>query len=183
MSDTRLSSSAGAEGLEPDAPQPQLPPPGEREAACALCQEGGGRVVFAHPLLRLVHAQEPGLEAFYRIVWTAHAREWSDLPAPQQWLCMQAVAAVERAMREVIAPHKVNLASLGNVVPHLHWHIIARYEWDGHFPAPVWAPAHTAPQHLPPQRLQWLRERRPALEAAMCAGLQAVLQAEAPPAA
>jgi diadenosine tetraphosphate (Ap4A) HIT family hydrolase len=35
-------------------------------------------------------------------------------------------------------PDKVNLASLGNVVPHLHWHVIPRYRDDAHFPAPVW---------------------------------------------
>ena len=40
-----------------------------------------------------------------------------------------------------MAPLKVNVASLGNVVPHLHWHIIPRYADDAHFPAPVWAQA------------------------------------------
>jgi diadenosine tetraphosphate (Ap4A) HIT family hydrolase len=44
-------------------------------------------------------------------------------------------------VREVMQPDKVNLASLGNVVPHLHWHVIPRYTDDAHFPAPVWAPA------------------------------------------
>ena len=38
-------------------------------------------------------------------------------------------------------PLKVNVASLGNVVPHLHWHVIPRYADDAHFPAPVWAQA------------------------------------------
>jgi diadenosine tetraphosphate (Ap4A) HIT family hydrolase len=33
------------------------------------------------------------------------------------------------------------VASLGNVVPHLHWHVIPRYADDAHFPAPVWATA------------------------------------------
>ncbi|TNY02522.1 HIT family protein, partial [Escherichia coli] len=40
-----------------------------------------------------------------------------------------------------LRPTKVNLASLGNVVPHLHWHIIARFDTDSHYPAPVWAAA------------------------------------------
>jgi diadenosine tetraphosphate (Ap4A) HIT family hydrolase len=42
-------------------------------------------------------------------------------------------------LRDTLAPTKVNLATLGNVVPHLHWHVIARFDWDSHFPAPVWA--------------------------------------------
>jgi hypothetical protein len=47
-------------------------------------------------------------------------------------------------VREVMQPLKVNVASLGNVVPHLHWHIIPRFEWDSHFPAPFWAAAQRA---------------------------------------
>ncbi len=34
----------------------------------------------------------------------------------------------------------LNLASFGNVVPHLHWHLIPRYLDDRHFPQPVWGP-------------------------------------------
>ena len=54
---------------------------------------------------------------------------------------MDAVALVERVLREQLAPTKINLAALGNMVAHLHWHVIARYDWDSHFPASVWAPA------------------------------------------
>ena len=44
-------------------------------------------------------------------------------------------------LREQLSPTKINLAALGNMVAHLHWHVIARYDWDSHFPASVWAPA------------------------------------------
>ena len=44
-------------------------------------------------------------------------------------------------LRNLLQPTKINLATLGNVVPHLHWHVIARFDWDSHFPAPVWAAA------------------------------------------
>ena len=47
---------------------------------------------------------------------------------------MGAVSSVERVLRDALAPTKINLASLGNVVPHLHWHVIARFDWDSHFP-------------------------------------------------
>jgi len=43
-------------------------------------------------------------------------------------------------VRQHLAPTKVNLASLGNVVAHVHWHVVARFDWDSHFPAPIWAP-------------------------------------------
>mgnify|MGYP001255383700 FL=1 len=51
---------------------------------------------------------------------------------------MQTVAKVETVLRTSLQPTKINLASLGNVVPHLHWHVIARFDWDSHFPQPVW---------------------------------------------
>jgi diadenosine tetraphosphate (Ap4A) HIT family hydrolase len=41
----------------------------------------------------------------------------------------------------MLAPTKINLATLGNVVPHLHWHVIARFDWDSHFPNPIWGAA------------------------------------------
>jgi diadenosine tetraphosphate (Ap4A) HIT family hydrolase len=54
---------------------------------------------------------------------------------------MQAVWQVEQAVRETMQPDKVNLASFGNVVPHLHWHVIPRFRDDRHFPQPVWGAA------------------------------------------
>ena len=57
---------------------------------------------------------------------------------------MRVVAGVEKGLRDLLAPDKVNLASLGNLVPHLHWHVIPRYRDDSHFPEPIWA----APQRV-----------------------------------
>lgn len=144
-----------------------------RHADCPLCTSPGGRIVFEDTQWRLVHVDEdPGLHAFYRLIWREHVREWSDLDEARQMRCMRALTAVEKAMRQTIAPHKINLASLGNMVAHLHWHIIARYEWDGYFPNPVWAAPHTAPEQLPTERVQWLQAQRPALEARMIALLR-----------
>ncbi len=54
---------------------------------------------------------------------------------------MKVVFSVETAMREIIQPDKINLASLGNKTPHLHWHIIPRFEDDKHFPNSHWGEA------------------------------------------
>jgi diadenosine tetraphosphate (Ap4A) HIT family hydrolase len=48
------------------------------------------------------------------------------------------VFAVEDAQRAVLNPLKINLASFGNMTPHLHWHVIPRWADDAHFPQPVW---------------------------------------------
>lgn len=89
--------------------------------------------------LRVIRAQEEGFPAFYRVIWTAHVAEFSDLSQTDRHTCMAVVAEVERVLRAQLLPTKINLAALGNMVPHLHWHVIARYDWDSHFPAPVWA--------------------------------------------
>ena len=57
---------------------------------------------------------------------------------------LEAVFAVEAALRELMRPDQINLASLGNVVPHLHWHVIPRFRDDSRFPDPVWAPPRRA---------------------------------------
>ena len=112
-----------------------------RAAGCPLCEGPGGALVFAGPKFRVIRADEAGFPAFYRLVWSEHAAEFSDLAPEDRQLCMEAVAKVELALRRHLAPAKVNLAALGNVVPHLHWHIVARFDWDSHFPSPVWAQA------------------------------------------
>ena len=110
-------------------------------AECVLCAQDGGALIWRGEKLRLIRAVEEGFPAFYRVIWNAHAAELSDLPDDDRNLCMKAVAVVERVMRDTLAPTKINLAALGNMVPHLHWHVIARFDWDSHFPASVWANA------------------------------------------
>lgn len=109
--------------------------------SCPLCATDGGALIWRSDKLRVIRAQEEGFPAFYRVVWNDHAAEFSDLSAQDRIVCMDAVALVERVLREQLAPTKINLAALGNMVAHLHWHVIARYDWDSHFPASVWAAA------------------------------------------
>lgn len=127
---------------------------------CVLCEGPGGRLVFEAPKFRVIHAEEAGFPAFYRVVWRDHVAEFSDLGAADRAHCMEAVTVVEQCLREHLSPTKINLAALGNMVAHLHWHVIARFDWDSHFPAPVWAGT--------------TRERDDAREAAVLAKLPAV---------
>ena len=118
--------------------------------ACPLCEADGGVLVVRTRRLRVIRAEEAGFPAFYRVVWNAHAAEFTDLAPADRVHCMDVVASVEAAMRRHLQPDKVNLAALGNMVPHLHWHVIARWRWDSHFPAPVWSAAQreAAPAQL-----------------------------------
>ena len=105
---------------------------------CPLCATDGGLLVFKNEQLRVVRAKEPGFPAFYRVVWNAHVAEFSDLTSSERNSCMNTVVTVEQVLREHLQPTKINLAALGNAVPHLHWHVIARFDWDTHFPGSVW---------------------------------------------
>jgi len=109
------------------------------QPACPLCEADGGLLVFRNEALRIIQADEAGFPAFYRVVWNRHVAEFSDLSIAEREACMNAVVAVEQVLREQLQPTKINLAALGNMVAHLHWHVIARFAWDSHFPAPVWA--------------------------------------------
>jgi diadenosine tetraphosphate (Ap4A) HIT family hydrolase len=109
------------------------------DSGCVLCDSEGGALVYANERLRVIHASEAGFPAFYRVIWQTHVAEFSDLNPQDRAHCMHAVVQVEEVLRAELAPTKINLAALGNMVPHLHWHVVARFDWDSHFPAPVWA--------------------------------------------
>jgi diadenosine tetraphosphate (Ap4A) HIT family hydrolase len=109
------------------------------QASCELCDQAGGEVVCRQDAFRVVLVDDPGYPGFCRVIWNAHVREMTDLPLADRDLLMQAIWKVESAIRAVMAPAKMNIASLGNMVPHLHWHLIPRFEDDAHFPSPIWA--------------------------------------------
>lgn len=143
---------------------------------CVLCREDGGTLIWRGAGLRVIRADEPGWPAFYRVVWDAHVTEWSDLTAAQRQWCMDAVVAVEQALRTQLrpAPAKINIASLGNMVAHLHWHVIARHGWDSHFPGSVWAQAQ---RPRDPQGEARLAQSLPAVEAHICATIDGLAKA------
>lgn len=119
-----------------------------REAApdCELCHGAGGRLLWQNGLCRVVAVDDPALPGFLRVVLNRHVREMTDLPAAERDRLMAVVFAVEAHVRLSLEPDKMNLASLGNMTPHVHWHVIPRWRDDRHFPDPVWA----APRHADP---------------------------------
>jgi diadenosine tetraphosphate (Ap4A) HIT family hydrolase len=112
---------------------------------CELCEAAGGTPIWSDERLRVVHVEEPGYAGYCRVIWNAHVREMTDLTQAERAHCMRVVFAVEKALRDRLHPEKVNLGSLGNVTPHLHWHVIARFRDDPHFPNAVWGAPLRAP--------------------------------------
>lgn len=109
------------------------------QADCPLCAADGGEVLWHDELCRVVWVEDPDYPGFCRVILHAHVREMTDLPEDERQRLMAVVFATEAAVREMMRPAKVNLASLGNQVPHLHWHVIPRFTDDRHFPDPIWA--------------------------------------------
>jgi diadenosine tetraphosphate (Ap4A) HIT family hydrolase len=105
---------------------------------CPLCLDAGGEVLWDDGFARVVVAGDADHPGFCRVIVNAHVREMSDLRDAERVRVMQMVFAVEGALRDLLKPDKINLASLGNVVPHLHWHVIPRFADDAHFPNAVW---------------------------------------------
>lgn len=120
--------------------------------SCPLCDEIGGKLLWRNAFCRVILADDPDYPAFLRVILSTHVKEMTDLPETEQRSLMQVVLAAESALREVMSPDKINLASFGNVVPHLHWHVIPRFKGDPHFPNPVWGSKHQGgtPRAAPP---------------------------------
>ena len=112
---------------------------------CELCVSDGGELIWRDERCRVVAIMEPGYPGYCRVIWNAHAAEMTDLADGEQERLMRVVFEVEAGLRELLRPDKINLASLGNVVPHLHWHVIPRFRGDPHFPSPIWGARQREP--------------------------------------
>lgn len=109
---------------------------------CPICEAKNEDILLQTPHLRVIAVHDDvSAPAFCRVIWHEHVAEMTDLSPNERAELMEMVYRVERAMRDVLQPTKINLASLGNVVPHVHWHVIARFQNDACFPASIWAQA------------------------------------------
>jgi diadenosine tetraphosphate (Ap4A) HIT family hydrolase len=143
-------------------------------SSCDLCRllaaPAEGVVIWSDEKLSVIAVDDAEYPGFTRVVWNAHVKEMTDLDAAERHRAMDAVYAVESAQRAVLAPEKINLASLGNMTPHVHWHVIPRYLDDAHFPNPTFA---TATRAAAPDVLAARRALVPALHAAIIERLTA----------
>ena len=75
----------------------------------------------------------------------ADAVELIDLGATQREQLSAEIDVAARVLKALFKPDKLNVAALGNLVPQLHVHVIARYTHDIAWPRPVWGAAHARP--------------------------------------
>ena len=142
---------------------------------CPLCQEAGGDLLWHNDLLRVITVDDDNHPGFTRVIWQAHIAEMTQLTMHARQTLMETVWLVEATQRQILQPDKINLAQFGNMVPHLHWHIIPRWANDSHFPEAIWAPA---PARTSSQAADWdqnksrLQKLLPAYRAALLNALQ-----------
>jgi diadenosine tetraphosphate (Ap4A) HIT family hydrolase len=108
---------------------------------CPLCETSPHETLWQDDFCRVVLLNDADYPAYCRVELIAHIKEMTDLSPQDRARTMKVVFAVESAIREVIHPDKINLASLGNKTPHMHWHVIPRFENDKHFPNSHWGEA------------------------------------------
>ncbi|NOT14457.1 MAG: HIT family protein [Methylotenera sp.] len=128
---------------------------------CPLCQTSSYCTLWQDNFCRVVLLGDADYPAYCRVELLAHVKEMSDLPPHERAHMMKVVFAVETAIRGVIQPDKINLASLGNKTPHLHWHVIPRFTHDKHFPNSHWGEAVRtgSPQVLDEAVIQLLTQK------------------------
>ena len=85
-------------------------------------------MLWQDSLCRVVRVDEPDYPGFVRVILKRHAREMGELSREEREALMAVVFAVEAAVSETMQPDKMNLASLGNMTPHVHWHVVPRYD-------------------------------------------------------
>jgi diadenosine tetraphosphate (Ap4A) HIT family hydrolase len=106
---------------------------------CPLCVTNRDEVIWQDGHCRVITGDASGYPGYFRVVWNEHVAEMSDLDISARGHLINVVLAVESGLRALMNPDKINLASLGNKVPHLHWHVIARFADDPHFPESIWS--------------------------------------------
>lgn len=71
-----------------------------------------------------------------------HVTELFHLKPRMRGELMEEVSRVAQALQTVFQPDKINYELLGNMVAHMHWHLVPRFATDPLWPRPIWSQAH-----------------------------------------
>lgn len=93
-------------------------------------------MIYSNPLIYIeIHESEiPWLKIFTHI---PH-KEFSECSTQEKQTIWEVLDIIEKLMLTYFHPAKINIASFGNMLPRVHWHIMARFENDSYFPEPMW---------------------------------------------
>lgn len=116
---------------------------------CSLCErvkliKEGGYCYLIHEFKNSYlylgeHQYYPG---YCVLVTKQHFKEMTDMPREMRLEFFDEMSIASKAIENVMQPTKMNMCSLGNVVPHLHWHFFPRFNTDPQFTNPPWLQMH-----------------------------------------
>lgn len=91
-------------------------------------------IELPHIAIEIHESEVPWLKLFVRRA----VREFSECTPAEKQSVWHALDGIERGMLAYYQPEKINIASFGNMLPQVHWHIMARFRDDSYFPEPMW---------------------------------------------
>lgn len=96
-------------------------------------------------LSRLLLMNDASYPWFVLVPMRQDKREWYELEGEDQQQLLREANVLAKFLQEKTGAKKMNIGALGNMVPQLHVHVIARFEGDAAWPAPVWGKAPAVP--------------------------------------
>jgi diadenosine tetraphosphate (Ap4A) HIT family hydrolase len=100
----------------------------------------------------------------YTLVFSKkHVTELFHLEQASRSALLEEVTRVAAALYQIYAPAKMNYELLGNMVPHMHWHLIPRFTVDPLWPRPIWSEPHQEKLLNPQEYRQSISNIRAAL--------------------
>jgi diadenosine tetraphosphate (Ap4A) HIT family hydrolase len=102
-------------------------------------------VIARLPLCRLLLMNDRRFPWLILVPEREGAREIHDLPPADRAVLVEEIASAGAALARAFHPDKVNVGALGNIVPQLHVHVVARFAADAAWPGPVWGSGAAVP--------------------------------------
>ncbi len=99
---------------------------------CPLCNPINEDIIYKNDFFRVILVDE--IPGYIRVITNKHLKEFSELNDEEAVKLTLAIKKIEKKMIKFLNPDKINIANLGNMVPHLHIHIIPRYKNDPWWP-------------------------------------------------
>jgi diadenosine tetraphosphate (Ap4A) HIT family hydrolase len=93
-------------------------------------------LIFQNDLIKV--EVEPSQIPWLKIFTQKKIKEFSQCDTNTKQIIWKAIDIIEKEMLSYFQCEKINIASFGNYVPHVHFHIMARFKEDNFFPEPMW---------------------------------------------
>lgn len=106
---------------------------------CELCVTSTLPILWQNNHFRVILVNNQNIRGYLRLELIEHVKEIHHLTPTIQSEMYKIMNIIENIVTDVYNPDKINLASLGNKTPHIHWHIIPRFTNDNFFPQSIWS--------------------------------------------